>query len=724
MMRRDGSGVMVLLMTLASCSAKHRAFTDGVAGGSAVGDSVDAQGDIPGTTQGPPGSGRVGDEPSEAAQRDQEDDSTQPDDDLGSEGRNAVTATVATCAGLIDAGPCSGACDPTISNCTPGCPGCLIGGDCVAPSARNSVNACLVCDPALSTSDWSNDDGASCDDGQFCTVDDTCFAGACTGTARECEDAVDCNGVSQCDEDSDRCTDGQNECGGTALCDTVTGTCVSTCAGCVINGSCVPTGAPQVGNTCLVCDPGISVSRYSAAPGKVCGSGPGTCSLQDTCDDSGICQPNHSPSGTPCGSSASNQCDSPDTCDGNGGCLTRLTVNATPCNDGRFCTVGDECQGGVCTASGSRNCGTGQTCNENTDQCQCQGCIIGGSCVLPGVLDSNPCQVCDPGRSITSFSANAGAACGAGATECSAQDTCNAQGQCVPNHLPSQTPCTSPLGGQCQGDGRCAAPPRPAQLQATPAALDFGRVEVRQTSVAQSWSLSNIGGSSTNAFSLVGTGSSGDFPTNRTTCPALLPNQQCTIDVSFLPTAPGTRRATMNLVENSGSLSASLQVVGSGLERVFAGDSVPPLPDEGSQPGNALLAYGINIQNSATLVGFGIVTAQAQTRVRLGLYRSTGTVPFDRPSTRVAQTAATTLSNGRQEISIPAVEVTAGSYWLVTLFDAPTLLAQDFSVFVPTRNPNAANPFGNGLPEDFANVGTGILNGASPRINLYAVLLQ
>lgn len=82
---------------------------------------------------------------------------------------------------------------------------------------------------------------------------------------------------------------------------------------------------------------------------------------------------------------------------------------------------------------------------------------MGNSCVAAGAASTtNPCQVCDPNRSTVAFSVNAGALCGAGAAQCSAQDTCNAQGQCVANNVANGTACTSAPRGSCL-NGECVA---------------------------------------------------------------------------------------------------------------------------------------------------------------------------------------------------------------------------------------------------------------------------
>jgi hypothetical protein len=348
-------------------------------------------------------------------------------------------------------------CDADAGACEANCPGCFIGGECVAADAVQPENACLICDPARDARAWSNNDDAPCDDQLFCTIDDVCRAGSCTGSPRKCEDGVACNGVSTCDEASDSCSAPVSQCGTNAVCNVATDTCDSTCSGCVIAGVCVLAGAEAPGNPCQVCDPARSATAFSIASGKSCGSAATACSAQDTCDAQGRCQPNHLPAGSSCGNPASSACDQADACDGSGNCQQRVAANGTPCNDGAFCTTRDQCQGGQCVPSGQMNCGANRTCNEAADQCQCVGCQIGGTCfAIGGRNPTNACQVCDPNRSSTAFSVSVGVSCGSGPTECSGQDTCNAQGQCVPNHLTNGTPCTSVARGNCQS-GACVA---------------------------------------------------------------------------------------------------------------------------------------------------------------------------------------------------------------------------------------------------------------------------
>jgi hypothetical protein len=284
----------------------------------------------------------------------------------------------------------------------PACPGCNVEGDCVASGALGPTT-CLICDPQRSQQGWSFNDGVSCDDGQFCSVEDVCSAGACSGQPRKCDDGIACNGVSTCDEQGDACTALVNLCADLELCAS-DGRCVTTCTGCVIDGNCVSTGAERPGNPCFVCDPEQSPSDYVAALGKACGAGPSACSQQDSCDAAGTCQDNDLPAGSACGDSRSSACDASDACDGNGVCATRVAGNGTACSDGQACTVDDTCRGGVCVAGPQRACTGGSVCSPSSGECVCQegqttcnGNILqicsGGSF---GVLEDCGDRQCDP----------------------------------------------------------------------------------------------------------------------------------------------------------------------------------------------------------------------------------------------------------------------------------------------------------------------------------------
>src|SRR5690606_17656838 len=127
-----------------------------------------------------------------------------------------------------------------------------------------------------------------------------------------CDDGIACNGVSECVEATDACSPGINQCETGFFCDATSGDCVSTCDGCNIDGVCLANGAEQAGNPCMVCDIELSTESFSPAVGKPCGAAPTACSAQDTCDSSGVCQPNHAAAGSACGNPAASACNAAD----------------------------------------------------------------------------------------------------------------------------------------------------------------------------------------------------------------------------------------------------------------------------------------------------------------------------------------------------------------------------------------------------------------------------
>jgi hypothetical protein len=79
----------------------------------------------------------------------------------------------------------SGCSDSTVTILAP-CGGCLIAGICVFDDQRHPVNPCLSCDVTRSTTAWSDNDGAACDDGLDCTGVETCAHDQCVSTGNPC----------------------------------------------------------------------------------------------------------------------------------------------------------------------------------------------------------------------------------------------------------------------------------------------------------------------------------------------------------------------------------------------------------------------------------------------------------------------------------------------------------------------------------------------------------
>ena len=73
---------------------------------------------------------------------------------------------------------------------------------------------------------YTNNTG-TCEDGDFCTVDDVCAAGTCTpGSARDCDDSEWCTGDETCDETNDQCVSSGDPCDADETCDETNDECV------------------------------------------------------------------------------------------------------------------------------------------------------------------------------------------------------------------------------------------------------------------------------------------------------------------------------------------------------------------------------------------------------------------------------------------------------------------------------------------------------------------
>ena len=158
-------------------------------------------------------------------------------------------------------------------------------GVCRIGQCNEAVNQCI---PAPAP------DGITCDDGAFCTVGNTCSAGSCIGTPRNCDGVANSCNTGRCDESADACVQ-QPVSDGTACPDTLFCTVMEVCVA----------GA--------------------------CNTQPRDCSpLADQCN-AGVCNETV------------------------GACLADPVADGTSCDDGAFCTVGDACMAGTC-GGGPRDC--------------------------------------------------------------------------------------------------------------------------------------------------------------------------------------------------------------------------------------------------------------------------------------------------------------------------------------------------------------------------------
>jgi hypothetical protein len=309
-------------------------------------------------------------------------------------------------------------------------------GTCESGDARDcgDANACTDDSCDENADECDNDPNEDpCDDGLFCTVEDACSAGTCSGDARDCGDDDVCTD-DVCSEEADACTNPLN----TAPCDDgqfctagdtcAGGVCVSGPANdCDDSESCTDDSCDETANACVnevrtgACDDGLFCTE-----GDVCTDGTCTGSARD-CDDENLCT-------TDSCDDAADECVNAD--------------NTIACDDGSFCTVDDACSGGECDGT-TRDCGdaevcTDDVCNETTDACE----------------NPNNTVACDDGLFCTVLEFCSGGECGAGvANSCEDEnvctdDSCDETANSCVNIANSVTECDD--GDPCTEDDICA----------------------------------------------------------------------------------------------------------------------------------------------------------------------------------------------------------------------------------------------------------------------------
>jgi len=261
--------------------------------------------------------------------------------------------------------------------------------------------------------------GASCDDGNACTGADACNgAGVCAGSATHCssppgqcyEAAGTCSGGA-CDyaykaagascDDGDACTVGE-ECNG-----------AGGCAGTPVSCTTPPGQCYEAAGTCS----GGACGYAPKAAGSACNDGnAGT--LNDVCNGAGAC------AGVVACTTPPNAChDSPGTY-ANGACTYPLKAGGTgtPCGAGQICDAAGQCQSGCWIAgayyaAGATNpSGDCQQCNPSVStnswsfkpagtECRASGgeCDVAESCT--GSTATCPADVRKPGTTVCRASA-------------------------------------------------------------------------------------------------------------------------------------------------------------------------------------------------------------------------------------------------------------------------------------------------------------------------------
>jgi hypothetical protein len=325
--------------------------------------------------------------------------------------------------------------------------GCASGkcvGTAVTCKALDACHDAGTCDPATGLcSNPPKADGTPCDDGDKCSLVDSCTKGVCGGATNPCHEKPDntctldyCNAALPGDgcyhtyqPDGTACEDG-NAC-------TVGDKCQTTTFGPV----CQP-GAPRVcpnDNPCMnvSCDPAVGcVYTPNTAP---CDDG-NPCTSGDVCG-AGKC------AGKPYTCAAPAACHLPGTCNGDGTCAYLPEPNGTPCNDKDLCTQTDACFNGACVGGNPVKC------------LALDGCHVAGTCAPATGVCSNPPAAdgtpCDDGKKCSILDQCAAGACGGTTNACSDSNPCTTD--LCSEDLPGDGCYHNPVpnGGACNDGNAC-----------------------------------------------------------------------------------------------------------------------------------------------------------------------------------------------------------------------------------------------------------------------------
>jgi len=214
-------------------------------------------------------------------------------------------------------------------------------GDGAARDCTHVADTCNAesCDEMLGCVAVPIADDTPCDDELFCTTGDVCKAGKCVGAERDCETGLgECEVSLGCDEASDQCE--YTEAPNGAACDdgyfcTENDTCYF--------GSCdgYPRDCSALTTQCAVgtCNELMSACVPSFYPSTTFCSDGLYCTLNDKCDGVGNC------SGTPMVCAGGTTC-APKTCNEVvDACVTTNALSGTACDDANACTSTDQCNG-------------------------------------------------------------------------------------------------------------------------------------------------------------------------------------------------------------------------------------------------------------------------------------------------------------------------------------------------------------------------------------------
>ncbi len=452
------------------------------------------------------------------------------------------------CAHAANAAPCDDANACTVGDacaagvCEPGAAFvCQDGNPCTADSC-NPANGCA----------YFPEDGAPCDDGDACTLGDTCLAKACvSGAVSNCDDANPCT-VDSCDK-----TKG-------CVHDAASGPC-SDGSACTVADQCASGGCAA--GSALSCDDNnpCTLDGCEAIAGCTHLAASATCTDANACTGGESCADGNCKGGQPINCDDKNPCTT-DSCDASTGCAHQ--DNQFACDDNNPCTQGDACGNG--------------TCQSGTNTCACK---IDADCGPPSAnlcAGQLTCQTVSPGKTVCAIDAKTIVKCDTSAdTACSAASCDPGDGQCKLSAVNGAKSCDDgnicSTGDACQ-DGSCVGTKMLACGDGNPCTDDScdkikGCVFVANVGACSDGNVCTVGDNCQAGACLPGAASSCD-DNNVCTSDSCDPKQGCVPVPNSLPCSDGNVCTTGDTCNSGGCQSGAAAVCADG----------NPCTDDGCDP--------------------------------------------------------------------------------------------------------------------------------------------
>jgi hypothetical protein len=202
------------------------------------------------------------------------------------------------------------------------------------------------------------------------------------------------------------------------------------------------------------------------------------------------------------------------------------------------------------------------------------------------------------------------------------------------------------------------------------ATLSFAGQTVSTTSPPQTLTLTNTGAGALTHLAVTPTG---DFTQTNTCSASLAPSANCTISVTFTPTAGGSRSGTLSLTDNAGNSPQTVQLSGTGMDFAMSSPTTSQTVSAGQTANYSLTMApqgGFNQAVNLTCSGAPSLATCTLTPNSVTLNGKTSTAV-----TVAVSTTAGSLAPPRERVLPPGLKGLGRMFWLYALLGLASVVA-------------------------------------------------